>query len=89
MMAPLMTLPTEIRMNIWRMSIPQEIELKGVHYLPPHSPLFFSEASDSTKTLPKNPIVPLLLVNRKAKEEVSTIAQPTLTAWVHALELDT
>ena len=83
-----MTLPMEIRLEIWKRVIPEEIELKGVEYLPPHSPLFFSEASDGTKTFPRNPLVPLLLINRKANCEVSTLPQPTLTARFHALELD-
>ena len=97
---PLMTLPTEIRRQIFRVALPEEIrvtvrpsdlpkdiELEGkkkIHLI----------ASDRiglhdprTMEFPSNPRIPLLLINHQAMEEVSPISNPVITAQIRREDL--
>lgn len=76
--ASLMTLPSEIRLLIWPHTILDTVELKvpGCY-----------ETGDSAAwnyiPLPPNPQVPLMLINKQAKEEMCTLPPVTLIVTVH------
>ena len=73
-----MALPSEIRLQIWPHVIPETVELKipGCYET--------GEAGASGRVpLPPNPRVPLMLINHKAKEEISTLPPAMLVVIVH------
>ena len=79
-MAPpsLMTLPREVRLVIWNQLIPDKIEVEV-----PGSYAGGQSLRWNYIPMPKNPSVPLLLINKQAREEVANIANTTIAIRVH------
>lgn len=73
-----MTLPSEIRLRIWPHTIPEFVELKV-----PGCYETGEAGAVGHMPLPRNLRVPLMLINRKAKEEVNTLPPTTLLVTVH------
>ena len=66
-----MTLPAEIRLQIWKAIVPDEIELEITGWV---ATLY------EAQSFPENPKVSLLSINRQARSEISTLSHPTLSA---------
>ena len=74
-MASITTIPTEIRMKIWRFAIPEEVETEILEKTSP-----FSTHDHENVSLPANPVVPLLLSCHQFREEITMVTKPLLTA---------
>ena len=78
-MTALMTLPAEIRLQVWRECVPPELEIDIVAYLIESSNHLSSVTPHSC---PDNPAVSPLLLNHHTNAEVSALPAPTLFARI-------
>ena len=77
-----MTLPLEIRLNVWRNAIPQEVEVNMVYHA-----LQNANARTYVTNIPSNPMIPLLLISRSSNTEVTSFPRPTECACVDYINL--
>ena len=78
----LMALPLEIRLNIWKHVIPQEVEVNMVDRTTRNS-----KFGPRVGSLPLSPMIPLKLICRKANIEISTLPKPILCATAEKTNL--